>query len=347
MRPSEQLTGLKLEGGWTVVERIGKGPKATGGHFSTGYRVVNEDGRQGFLKAMDYTEALAAHADTAKVLQAMTEAYLFEKAICQSCRNSRLRRIIHAIDSGSVVADPSSAAGKVEYLIFELAEGDIRTHLDKTTDMDVVFLLRVLHNVAVGIQQLHSVQIAHQDLKPSNVLVLAADDGSKVSDLGRAWASSLPAPHDSYPIAGDRGYAPWEFVYREVPSDVTQRRYGCDTYHFGSLIVYLFARVHVNALVDKYLAVGHKPFFWRDTFANVLPYLQAAFANAMKEFEGYVPEYIRSDVSTMVRQLCEPDPSKRGHPLNIRGSSNSHKLERYISQLDLLASKAKLHLLGN
>src|SRR5438094_8869126 len=106
MRPAEQLTGQKLPGGWMVENIVAKRPTATGGHFSTGYFVNNEDGRRGFLKAMDYTEALAA-PNTAEMLKWMTEAYLFEKRICEACRDIHLRRVVHAIDGGSVLPDPN------------------------------------------------------------------------------------------------------------------------------------------------------------------------------------------------------------------------------------------------
>lgn len=58
MTPAEQLKGMTLPNGWTVREIATRKPNATGGFFSQGYNAVNTDGREGFLKALDYTKAL-------------------------------------------------------------------------------------------------------------------------------------------------------------------------------------------------------------------------------------------------------------------------------------------------
>ena len=69
----------------------------------------------------------------------MTTAYVFEVDLCQ--KTSHLSRIVKAIDGGSI-ADRRNPLNKVDYLIFELASGDIRGHLDMLDKMDVAFLLR-------------------------------------------------------------------------------------------------------------------------------------------------------------------------------------------------------------
>ena len=75
MRPAEMMVGRVLGGGWTVTA-VAPRPKAgTGGHFSRGYIVKNKDGRDGFLKAMDYVEAFKA-PDTAKLLEAMMNCFI-------------------------------------------------------------------------------------------------------------------------------------------------------------------------------------------------------------------------------------------------------------------------------
>lgn len=64
------------------------------------------------------------------------------------------------------MTNPANSFTKVDYLIFELADGDVRSHLDAMPAFDAAFLLRTLHHVATGLQQLHRAQIAHQDLNP-------------------------------------------------------------------------------------------------------------------------------------------------------------------------------------
>jgi serine/threonine protein kinase len=270
MQPARLLLGRTLPGNWKVVKAVARKPTATGANFSVGYIVEQAGGRKAYLKAMDYTAAFQ-QPNTAEFLRWMTDAYLFEKNVCQRCRDQYLKRVVHAIDHGTIQTDPNSPFSKVEYLIFELADGDIRAHLDAQQDFDVAFALRTLHEVATGLEQLHRAHMAHQDLKPSNVLVFEKNNGSKIADFGRAWSQDLPAPHDNLPVAGDRGYAPPELIYGEVAIEVTRRRYGCDAYHLGSLVVFLFTRVDMNALLVKHLAPEHHPYTWNGTYAAVLP----------------------------------------------------------------------------
>jgi serine/threonine protein kinase len=263
MSPAEQLVGVTLDNGWKVVTPAMRKPNATGGHFSHGYIAENADGRRGFLKAMDYTKAFQG-PNTADVLAAMTNAYLFERNLCEKC--AHLSRIARAIDSGSVHVQPDKLFTKVEYLIFELATGDVRAHLDMQDRLDLIFVMRTLHHIATGLEQLHRADIAHQDLKPSNVLVFSPKVGSKICDLGRAWDRNAPAVHDAFDVAGDQTYAPPELLYGDVPSDQRARRFGCDMYHLGSLIVFLFTRTHINALIIENLSADYRPIMWSGTY---------------------------------------------------------------------------------
>jgi len=339
MNPAEQLKGLTLQNGWTVVDRAQRKPSATGGHFSHGYIAEHSDGRRGFLKAMDYTKAFES-ADTAEMMQAMTAAYVFEKTLCSKCHH--LSRIARAIEGGFIVVNEGKPFTKVEYLIFELADGDVRAHLDLQETLDIVFAMRTLHHVATGLSQLHRADIAHQDLKPSNVLVFKDSGGSKICDLGRAWDRNAPGPHDSYQIAGDRSYAPLELMYGELSEDHRARRFGCDVYHLGSLIVFFFTRVHINALVMDNLAVEHRAPFWGGGYREALPFVRAGFELALTRFAEFAPGYLRADLRRIVSELCDPDPLRRGDQQNFGG--NRFALNRYISAFDRLSHKARLEL---
>ncbi|MHB9063331.1 MAG: protein kinase domain-containing protein [Pirellulaceae bacterium] len=339
MTPAEQLKGLNLGNGWTVVEVAARRPNATGGHFSKGYIAQHEDGRKGFLKAMDYAKAFEC-PNSAEVLQSMTNAYMFEKSVCDKC--AHLSKVARALDSGSVQTDAANTFTKVEYLIFELAQHDVRAHLDLQDGLDVVFLMKTLHNVATGISQLHRASIAHQDLKPSNVLIYKGV-GSKICDLGRAWDRNQPAPHDALGVAGDCTYAPPEFMYGAVPNDERTRRFGCDLYHLGNLTVFLFTRVHVNALLIENLHFCHRPIAWGDSYAEVLPFVMASFDEALSTFASHVPDFLREELCTFVAELCNPDPDRRGQPLNR--ATNRFGLNRYISRFDRLSHLAALELI--
>jgi hypothetical protein len=75
--------------------------------------------------------------------------------------------------------------------------------------------------------------------------------------------------------------------------------------------------------------------------------VQQAFARAMdkvaKEIETEAP--YRDEILHCIKQLCEPDVAKRGHPTTrfiMADGGNVYDLERYLTILDRLAFKAHM-----
>lgn len=324
------------------MKRLERPPGATGGNFSEGYIVESGAGQRAFLKALDFSSALQS-PDAARALEAMTAAYNFERDLLNKCRDNRLDRVVVSIDDGSVSIDPSNPAGVVQYLIFELADGDVRSRLELSTALDTAWKLRSLHHVATGLFQLHGQGIAHQDLKPSNILLFRGSI-SKIADLGRAAYQGHEAPHEDYQVAGDWSYAPPELLYGHLPSDWSARRYGCDAYLLGSMVVFLFTALSMTSLLLGALHPSQHWRVWRGRFPDILPFLREAFGRAVDGFEKSVPEVVRDDLSMMLRQLCDPDPALRGHPLTRARKGNPYSLERYVSRFNLLAGRAEITL---
>ena len=343
IEPAEQLQGKQLDNGWTVIEKIKRLPNATGGQFSCSY-IVEKNGMKAFLKAIDYLRAFS-HPNTATVLQALTEAYNHEKDLCFQCSDKHLSRIVKAIDAGATYVDPSIAFTKVEYLIFELAESDVRKQLENLETFDHAWVLRSLHQAAVGINQLHTIGVAHQDVKPSNILIFNGE-GSKVADLGCASFKHRASPRDEFCFAGDASYAPPELLYGYISPDWNKRRFACDMYLMGSLIVFFFTKSSMTALIDINLDESYNWKRWRGDYGIVLPFLRSAFGQAIDTFCLNVNMDLREKMTQMIRQLCDPDPDLRGHPRDKIGHQNQYSLIRYISSLDLLAKKAEFGLLG-
>ena len=164
--PAQQLVGKELPNGWKVEEFIDRPETATGGHFSTSYIVRSGNGGRAFLKAIDYRKALES-PDPAKALQTMTAAYNFERDVLEKCKSNRLSRIVRVLDSGTLSPQERDPSGVVQYLIFELANDDIRGFVTFGKTFETAWTLRTMHQAAAALQQLHSIEIAHQDINPN------------------------------------------------------------------------------------------------------------------------------------------------------------------------------------
>jgi serine/threonine protein kinase len=348
--PSLCLKGKILDDDWTVGEPIPVGLRkigGTGGNFSVAYEVMHSSGQKAFLKALDYSWAME-QKEVAKELQRMTAAYLFECNVLEKCREGSFDKIVRAIATGTIRIDEPDGEGVVEYIIFELADGDIRNHLRFTQRFDLAWLMRCLREIATGLRQLHAARIYHQDLKPSNVLVFDGNE-SKLSDLGRAVYEGESAPHYNLAFAGDPAYAPPDLAYLAVPSDLRQWRLSCDAYHLGSMLVFFFTGVGMTPLLMKHLDPLLQPRIfpyngrWSGTYQEVLPYVRKSFDDAVIEFgERITNAKLREQLTRIVRELCDPDSNLRGHPKNRSRNGNSFSLERYISEFELLRHRAEV-----
>jgi serine/threonine protein kinase len=341
---AESLEGIHLDGEWVVDRKVPRPPTATGGNFCVGYLVSHPDGRRGFLKALNYAMAFRISFDTVAVLNQLTQSFMLERDLLRHCGDSGMSHVVISITDGVAHLD-GYPIPTVNYIIFELAKGDVRAELDKVAISDTVFRLQCIHHVAVGLRQLHNRRIAHQDLKPSNVLVF--DDiidtrsrVSKVSDLGRATAATRPAEHDDFPIAGDYTYAPPEQLYGWATQEFGPRRLACDLYQLGSLVVFMFTGVTLNAALNMELLPIHSWNNWQGSYEEVLPYLRDAFGCAMRTFENSVPVEISKELTSLVFQLCDPDPALRGHLSSRKFGGNPYSLDRIVSNFNLLAHRA-------
>lgn len=346
MKPSECLTGLNLSGGWKVISQRTPAPHSTGGRFSIGYIVEHNSGKRAYLKALDFSEALQA-PDPARELQSMTEAYNFERDLLTKCKDRRLHRIVTPLADGTVkVPGNFGHLDSVCYLIFDHAKGDIRDEVAQFSKFDLAWSLRSLHHTATGLKELHSVQIAHQDLKPSNVLIFP-NSGSKIADLGRASDENHSFSIDKLQVPGDTGYAPPELFYSSGSRDF-KSRYLADLYMLGSLFFFYFANCSTTQAITVKIR-GFKGINFTNTdFTKDLPYIRQAFAEALIDLEKQVTPTagkLTRDIITIVNQLCEPDPMRRGDPKTIGTAFLQYNLERYVSKIDVLARKAEYNII--
>ncbi|MBW7911302.1 MAG: hypothetical protein H3C49_08545 [Alphaproteobacteria bacterium] len=135
-------------------------------------------------------------------------------------------KIVHALDYGEAPIVHNSVQDMVFFIIFELADGDARSVVNPDKGYDFIWALGAMHSLAVAVQQLHTKSIAHNDIKPSNLLVFARE-GQKLADMGRATSEQIVSPFALHPHPGDmRGCRPrsWRLVvFWSSALDVPQR----------------------------------------------------------------------------------------------------------------------------
>jgi eukaryotic-like serine/threonine-protein kinase len=342
--PSEELEGLEVSDGWIVIEKISKHPGATGGFFSCGYKVKKEK-NIAFLKALDFSEAFS-HPDPARRLQELTEAFNFERDLLYKCKDRHLSKIVTPICDGSVdVKGFPAGIGKVYFIVFDLADGDIRKIRDTFIKIDIAFSFRALHNTAVGLQQLHKTGVAHQDLKPSNVM--GFKDNYKIGDLGRSSDINKPFKYDNIPIPGDRNYAPIEQFYGYHFSNDFSEKIVADLYLFGSLFFFFFSGLSASQALNK--KAQHLNIVFMNRFEEDLPEWERVFSEVLIDLQQtilpIIPQKETEEVITLIKYLCSPDPRKRGYPKKLNLNNKDYSLERFISRLDFLAKKAELGII--
>ena len=340
MHLSERLQGRQLDGGWTVLEKVTLEEGMTGANFSIGYTARKEDGGQGFVKALNISRASLA-ADPARALQELTTAFNFERDIVADCK--RMSRVITALAEGTIREQPSNGPPEVaQYIVFERADSDLRKSRLLSMEFNLALSLRTLHHVTTGLSQLHSKDIAHQDLKPSNVLTFRST-GSKIGDLGHSSRRQTVSPHDNKTIAGDPAYSPLEFLYGFHEPDWNVRRKACDLFQLGSLLVYMFTGVGITRLLLDHMPEDHRPQNWSGSYKDILPYMIEYFRITMERVAQRFPADMQNELFDAAMQLCYPDPLLRGHPEN-RAIHAPFGLERYISRFNMLAIRAEMGL---
>lgn len=345
LNPCENLEGIVLDGGWIVKEKIEKGKDFSKGYFSVGYKVENKNGIIAFLKALNYELAFKS-PDPVFELQKLTSAFVYERNVLELCKDKKLSKIIIAISNGSIKNPQWDYS--IDYLIFEFANCELKQFLSISENFDLLWILKSIHEITVGLNQLHTNAIFHQDLKPSNVLIFKNNE-SKIGDLGRSTCDKFSCPHD-FPnkVIGDNTYAPFEQLYGYFDSNERKRKIAYDMYTLGSMIMFYFSNTCMTASVGALLDKTHHWASWLKTgsYIDVLPYLNHAYNIVIEQFNEDMKKHsdlLREDIVNIVRQLCNPDIDKRGNYRGMTNGNNQYSVYYYISKFDLLCKRARIY----
>lgn len=301
-----------------------------------------KSGATAFLKALDFSRALQEEEQLEAIAKSVA-AFRFEQSLLEICDQRKMTKIVRALDSGYIKID-GTQLGRVPYLLFEPADGDIRKAIVAFDEIRVGWIFGILQEVALGLEQLHYAQVAHQDLKPSNVLAFSNGESFKVADLGCASRKDIGGPRDGMRVPGGWSVAPPELAYGEKSDDWVVARVAADLYSLGSLAVFLFAGASMNAIVKSYIPEEKDHISWRGTYREVLPFVVDAYSKAFEVISESLVGRHSAETIAIIRQLCEPDPIRRGDPRWVGKSSEQYNVRRYVSRFGSLRSRANYEM---
>lgn len=331
--PSNTLLNLTTPCGWEIFEKIST-KQHSGGNFCARYKVRNESGEVAFLKAMDFTRAFGSH-DPMVAINNITSEYLFEREILYYCKEMNLSKVVIPKEAGQIT-NPlhPTPLNNVYYIIFELADSDMRQSFIDSLNINWHAFFKAMQHICMGLEQLHFAGIAHQDIKPSNILHFKQME-SKIADLGRVVDAGGRSPYLSLRFPGDQTYAPIE-IKCGVSYKSFQDRYLTDIYSVGSLIYQSIMGVGLTPSLSGEALLLHSGIF-SVSYDDALPTFLTAYSTLLARFYAECCNLIKDDdialeVVNVVKEMCHPDYNKRGAP-KVKSRPYKINMRRYSSKM--------------
>lgn len=316
--PKNHLGGRTLKSGWTLGEQLLPSSGSSGSSFGAGYKATRGD-EIAFVKAIDFVGALAA-TDPLEALGRLSAEATFEKDVLAYCTEKGMTKVMGYFGHEYVSSDGSNnPMTNVSCLIMEAGQQDLRRLVNGAGLAACAWNLQVMRDVSMAVAQLHGGGIAHQDIKPSNVIQVSdktADQSQtmKVGDLGRVVRRDRNGPFDTNHWPGDLRYSPPERWYGFVPPNWIDARDASDAYMLGSLLVYLFTGATLQSLVYPLIPDQFQPGKWNGGFdQDLLPVLIDIHARILNTHlkPALVPD-IADRIMSIARDLTQPNPLHRG-----------------------------------
>ena len=337
------MTGRTLPSGWTLGVQLKASNGSSGGTFGVGY-VATRGCEIAFVKVIDFVEAFG-NPDPIFELTKLIGNANFEKDVLAYCTERGMSRVMRFLGHEYVFTNgPTDLMSRVSCLIMEAGQTDLRRLVNQTGLNSCPWNLQVINDVALAITQLHKGGIAHQDVKPSNVIAVSGKTSTstqimKVADLGRVVRRAQVGPFDGADWPDDMRYSPPERWYGHVPTDWCDSRDAADAYMLGSLLLYLSTGVPLQALVGPLIPHQYLPSHWGGSYDdNLLAVLIDAHARALEQSlkPTLMPE-VADSVMQIALDLTHPNPTIRGDRRARRQDGRPVGIDRIQQKLAALA----------
>jgi serine/threonine protein kinase len=269
--------------------------------------------------------------------------------------------VVTLIDDG-IFTVPLSKGGltfpvQVPFMILDRARVGLEDMLAQRHQLAWLDRMRLYRDLVKGCHQMHLRRLVHRDLKAANGLVYDDEPHGRVTDLGRSKDTRQPprVPLIQYQFGrGDTRFAPPELLW--LLGETTPEGYcRTDLYHLGSLF-YEFATA--TGITSAALA-NPRPWLYRAAamtdqaarerdFKAHLPYLYNQFSTVYAVFERELPRSVAKDAVALLRQLTNPEPSKREPVRPVRGLPMRwdlqwlmHRVDIFVKRLEIDAHKSR------
>ncbi|QVQ24727.1 protein kinase family protein [Achromobacter deleyi] len=339
---ADALVGVTIAGRWKLEEKFHEGKQESGGNFGVGYSALDlQDQIRRFVKVVDFRSRLR---NTSQLRQLLSAAE-FEVTMQKAC--IRMSKVVRMVGYGDLAFRTPGSQDPYNYLylVLERGDGDIKSHVDFRPDRSAYWKLWVLREVALGIEQMERAHLAHNDIKPSNVIRFPSSGTThniKLGDVGRAVTKSGKGPFDSLHWAGDPRHMPLEVLYGWQESEWQNRRTSADAYMLGNLACFLFSGSSITERVTNSLPPEYRYDGFSGAYRDLRDIVRHARNNVL---EGQVvatfPTEVREELGEIVRWLTEPDPCMRGEPRARRAGTVG--IDRIRARLERLAQRTLLH----
>lgn len=338
---AKELAGLEICGRWTFLKLLHDGPQESGGNFGVGYVASDrQDGVERFIKVVDYRSRLADISQ----LSALLQIAKFEVDMHKYC--VRMSKVVRMFAHGQILFKrPDGVEYSFLCLVLERGEGDIKSHVDFIPDASPYWKLWVLRDVALAATQIERGNLAHNDIKPSNVIRFESKGTThnvKLGDIGRAVTKSGSGPFDSLDWAGDPRHQPIEMLFGWKESEWQDRHTAADAYMLGNLMAFLFVGASLTERIVNSLPVEYRPGTYKGGYRQVLDIVRHSWnAVVISQIAPAFPSEAREELGSILSWLTDPDPRVRGEPSARRAGTLG--IDRIQSRLERLARRALIH----